>query len=157
MLQTPCLKLRIFVQNYDFLAFWLLILTFRGWQLWSSTEIPQWLCLSPCTCILTISSLFSALVVLGSKTLRGKLSIWYDLNKNCVNRMWNPSGSPQIIFTLPLLLFTTDMTLALATQTQQSSKFWRWTWLFPFLISVLLHKTWEFEQLSYIWQYCIHQ
>ena len=33
MLQTPCLKLRIFVQNYDFLAFWLLILTFRGWQL----------------------------------------------------------------------------------------------------------------------------
>ena len=36
MLQTPCLKLRIFVQNYDFLAFWLLILTFRGWQLWFS-------------------------------------------------------------------------------------------------------------------------
>ena len=34
MLQTLCLKIRISVQNYEFLAFWILISAFKGWQLW---------------------------------------------------------------------------------------------------------------------------
>ena len=41
MLQTLCLKIRISVQNYEFLAFWILISAFKGWQLCTGTFISD--------------------------------------------------------------------------------------------------------------------
>ena len=49
MLQTLCLKIRISVQNYEFLAFWILISAFKGWQLWTcSSDFKKW---KQCYCI----------------------------------------------------------------------------------------------------------